>query len=105
MRLPHGTARPLHDCDDDRLLETIAYSMAIIDPRSASGAPVLVAELRTHLAPHFPGAADLVAALLRLERSDRLTLIRRDPAFPADEADGSACVRDGLVELIGVALR
>ena len=105
MRLPKSTVRPLHDHDDDRLLEIIATSMARIDPRSASGAPVLVADLQPHLARHFPETADCVAALLRLERSERLTLIRRDPAFPAVGTEAIACVRDGLVEVIGVALR
>ena len=105
MHLPKSTARPLHDHDDDRLLAAIATSMARVDPRSASGAPVLVAELRPHLARHFSGSSDFVAALLRLERSERLTLIRRDPAFPAVGTEAIACVRDGLVEVIGVALR
>ena len=105
MHLPHGTARLRHDHDDDLLLATIARSMARIDPRSAHGAPVLVAELRPHLARHLPGTDDFVAALLRLERSERLTLIRRDPAFPAVDADEIACGCDALVEFIGVALR
>lgn len=105
MHYPRATARPLHDRDDDRLFETIAISMARVDPRSVDGAPVLVADLRRPLARHFAGTSELVAALLRLERSNRLTLIRRDPAFPDDDADGIACVRDGLVEVIGVALR
>jgi hypothetical protein len=105
MHLPRSTARPLHECDDDRLLATIAMSMARIDPRSANGAPVLVADLRPDLARHFPGQADFLAALLRLERSDRLTLIRRDPAFPALDAAEVACLHEELVEVIGVALR
>lgn len=105
MHLPRAAAGPVHDHDDDWLLETIAISMARIDPRSASGAPVLVAELRPHLVRHFPGTADFVAALLRLERSDRLTLIRRDPAFPAADVDEVTCIRDGFLDLIGVALR
>lgn len=94
-----------HDPDEDRLLEAIATSMARIDPRSASGAPVLLAELQPHLLQQFPETATFVAALLRLERSDRLTLIRRDPAFPMVGADEIACTSDGLVEFIGVALR
>jgi hypothetical protein len=61
--------------------------------------------LQPHLTRHFPETADFVAALLRLERSDRLTLIRRDPAFPTAGADEVTCERDGLVEFIGVALR
>ncbi|MFM1995654.1 MAG: hypothetical protein RLZZ111_41 [Planctomycetota bacterium] len=105
MHLPRSTSRPLHDHDDDWLLEAIAASMVSVDPRSASGAPVLVADLKPHLTRHFPDTADFVAALLRLERSDRLTLIRRDPAFPAAGADEMRCVHDGLVEFIGVALR
>lgn len=105
MHLPSATAGPTHDHDDDWLLETIAISMARIDPRSVSGAPVLVTELHPHLVRHFRGTADFVAALLRLERSDRLTLIRRDPAFPASGIDEIACLRDGSVDLIGVALR
>jgi hypothetical protein len=105
MLVPRVAARPRHDHDDDWLLEAIAISMACIDPRSATGAPVLVAELRPHLAPHFPGTADLVAALLRLERSDRLTLIRRDPAFPVVGGDQLEYSCDGLLEFIGVALR
>lgn len=79
--------------------------MARIDPRSVDGAPVLVVDLRPHLARHFPGSADLAAALLRLERSDRLTLIRRDPAFGSDRV---ACLheeQEELIEVIGVALR
>lgn len=79
--------------------------MARIDPRSLTGAPVLVAELRPHVARQFPGTADFVAALLRLERSDRLTLIRRDPAFPAAGVDGIACFCDEAIDVIGVALR
>jgi hypothetical protein len=105
MHLPRVTAGPAHDHDDDWLLEAIAITMTRIDPRSATGAPVLVAELRPHLAPHFPGTADFVAALLRLERSDRLTLIRRDPAFPVVGGDQIECSSDGLFEVIGVALR
>jgi hypothetical protein len=99
------TARPVHDHDDDWLLETLAISMARIDPRSLTGAPVLFAELQPHLARHFPGTADFIAALLRLERSDRLTLIRRDPAFPVSGVDEITCLRDGTLDLIGVALR
>jgi hypothetical protein len=105
MHLPSATVGPVHDDDDDRLFETIAISMACIDPRSLTGAPVLVAELRPHLVPHFPGTADFVAALLRLERSDRLTLIRRDPAFPAADVEEFTCIHDELLDLIGVALR
>lgn len=105
MHLPIAPVRLHDDHDDDRLLETIAISMAHVDPRSVSGAPVLVAELRPHLARHFSDTADIVAALLRLERSDRLTLIRRDPAFPVIGVDEITCVCDGLVEVIGVALR
>jgi hypothetical protein len=105
MHLPSATVRPVHDHDDDRLLETIAISMACIDPRSTTGAPVLVAELRPHLARHFPGTADFVAALLRLERSDRLTLIRRDPAFPVSGVDEITCLHDEALDVIGVALR
>jgi hypothetical protein len=105
MHVPRVAARPVHNHDDDRLLEAIAITMACIDPRSATGAPVLVAELRPHLAPHFPGTADFVAALLRLESSDRLTLIRRDPAFPVVGGDQIECSCEGLLEVIGVALR
>ena len=105
MHLPRVTVGPAHDHDDDWLLETIAISMAHIDPRSLAGAPVLVAELRPRLVRHFPGIADFAAALLRLERSDRLTLIRRDPAFPVVGGDQIECSCDGLLEVIGVALR
>ena len=105
MHVPRVAARPVHNHDDDRLLEAIAITMACIDPRSATGAPDLVAEQRPHLAPHFPGTADFVAALLRLERSDRLTLIRRDPAFPVVGGDQIECSCEGLLEVIGVALR
>jgi hypothetical protein len=105
MHLPRVTVGPAHDHDDDWLLETIAISMAHIDPRSLAGAPVLVAELRPRLVRHFPGIADFAAALLRLERSDRLTLIRRDPAFPAADGDEVNCIRDEALDVIGVALR
>lgn len=105
MHLPIATTEPPHDHDDDRLLQAIVTSMAFIDPRSAGGAPVLVAELRPHLVRQFPCTADFVAALLRLECSDRLTLIRRDPAFPVGGPDEIAGVHDGLVEVIGVAIR
>lgn len=105
MHLPSATAGSAHDHDDDWLFETIAISMARIDPRSLTGAPVLVAELRPHLVPHFSGTADFIAALLRLERSDRLTLIRRDPAFPTADVDEVTCIRDPSLDLIGVALR
>lgn len=105
MNLPSVTVGPAHDHDDDWLLETITISMAHIDPRSLAGAPVLVAELRPRLVPPFAGTADFAAALLRLERSDRLTLIRRDPAFPAADVDDVNGIRDGSLELIGVALR
>lgn len=105
MHPPSAAPRPTHDHDDDRLLEAIAISMASIDPRSLTGAPVLVADLRPHLVRHLPGTAEFAAALLRLERSDRLTLIRRDPAFSAVDVDEVACVRDGSCEVIGVALR
>lgn len=105
MHLPIAPARLHDDHDDDRLLETIAVSMARIDPRSLSGAPVLIADLRPHLARHLPGTADFFAALFRLERSARLTLIRRDPAFPAVDAAEIVSGCDGLVEVIGVALR
>jgi hypothetical protein len=54
---------------------------------------------------HFPGIADFAAALLRLERSDRLTLIRRDPAFPVADGDEVDCIRDEALDVIGVALR
>lgn len=105
MHVSRSATRPVHERDDDWLLQTIATSMARIDPRSSDGAPVLVADLRPQLARHFPGPADFVAALLRLERSDRLTLIRRDPAFPVLGAEELTCVRDGRIEVIGVALR
>ena len=105
MHPPSAVSRPAHDPDDDRLLEVIAISMASIDPRSRTGAPVLVADLRPHLVRHLPGAAEFVAALLRLERSDRLTLIRRDPAFSAVDVDEVTCVRNGSFDVIGVALR
>ena len=83
-------APPPTAANDDTLLAAIAEHMARIDPRSASGAPVLVAELRPGLAPLFPDKADFDAALLRLERSARLTLIRHDPARPAVGADEPA---------------
>ena len=105
MHVPRVAVRPRHDHDDDQLLETIASSMARVDPRSMDGAPVLVADLRLPLAPHFAGMGDLVAALLRLERCDRLTLIRRDPAFPAVGGDAIECSCEGFLEVIGVALR
>lgn len=91
--------------DDDTLLAAIAEHMARIDPRSARGAPVLVAELRPGLTPLFPDKAAFDAALLRLERSARLTLIRHDPALPAAGADESHFVLDGSVLFMGVALR
>lgn len=105
MHFERSAARPLCELDDDWLLQTIATSMARVDPRSIDGAPVLVADLRPQLERHFRGMADFVAALLRLEQSDRLTLIRRDPAFPAIGAEEITSVRDGRVEVIGVALR
>lgn len=105
MHLPRSVGRPLPEGDDDWLLQTIATSMARVDPRSVDGAPVLVADLQPQLARHFPGTAEFVAALLRLERSDRLTLIRCDPAFPSLGAEEITRVRDGLLEVIGVALR
>ena len=105
MHPPRGTAGLVHDHDDDRLLEAIAISMACIDPRSITGAPVLVADLRPHLVRHLPGTAEFAAALLRLERSDRLTLIRRDPAFSAVGIDEVTSIRDGSCDVIGVALR
>lgn len=105
MRLPVPPARPLEEADDIRLLEAIAACMARIDPRSASGAPVLVADLHPRLAGILPEKFDLAAVLLRLERSDRLTLIRRDPALPATCDEEITCVRDGVVDVIGVALR
>ena len=105
MHPPIATAGPAPDHDDDRLFETIVISMARIDPRSLAGAPVLVAELRPRLVRHFAGIDDFAAALLRLERSDRLTLIRRDPAFPAAAGDEVNCIRDEALDVIGVALR
>jgi hypothetical protein len=105
MHLPRVTVGPAYDHDDDWLLETITISMAHIDPRSLAGAPVLVAELRPRLVRHFAGTADFAAALLRLERSDRLTLIRRDPAFSVVDVDAVDGIRDGSLELVGVALR
>lgn len=105
MNLPRVSVGPAHDHDDEWLLEMIAMSMARIDPRSRAGAPVLIAELRPDLARHFAGPAAFCAALLRLERSDRLTLIRRDPAFPALDVDPVTSIRDGSLDFIGVALR
>lgn len=105
MHRPGITTGPAYDHDDDRLLATIAISMAGIDPRSLAGAPVLIAELRPRLARHFAGTAEFDAALLRLERSDRLTLIRCDPAFPTADGDEITGSRGGALDIIGVALR
>ena len=98
--------RHLHThADDDLLLETIAEPMRRIDPRAERGAPVLVADLWRAVDRLFPGKDAFDAALVRLERSNRLALVRHDAAMFAGEGDDTVLVFDGRMHYCGVALR
>ena len=79
--------------------------MRRIDPRAERGAPVLVADLWRAVDRLFPGKDAFDAALVRLERSNRLALVRHDSAMFAGEADETVLVFDGRMHYCGVALR
>jgi hypothetical protein len=97
-----STAAPL---DDGALVTLLGERMAMIDPRSRHGAPVLIGDLRPALDFLFPVAADFDAALVRLERAGRVTLLRYDPALAAQPLEPSSLVSDGHATYSGVSLR
>jgi hypothetical protein len=91
--------------DDGSLLTLIEERMAMIDPRSRHGAPVLIGDLRPALDFLFPVAADFDAALVRLERAGRVILLRYDAALAAEPLEPSSLVSDGHATYSGVSLR
>jgi hypothetical protein len=91
--------------DDETLLGLIADHMAAIDPRSRRGAPVLIADLRPAVAFLFPTPIQFDAALIRLERAGRVSLLRYDPALAAEPLAPSRLVTDGHKTYSGVSLR
>jgi hypothetical protein len=103
---PHGpaatAAAPL---DDEPLVAFLGERMALIDPRSRHGAPILIRDLRPALDFLFPAAADFDAALVRLERAGRVTLLRYDPALAAEPLEAASLVSDGHATYSGVSLR
>jgi hypothetical protein len=105
VRTPQSTAQVAVPLDDQALVTLLGERMAMIDPRSRHGAPVLVGDLRPALDFLFPVAADFDAALVRLERAGRVTLLRYDPALAAVPLEPSSLVSDGHATYSGVSLR
>jgi len=97
-----SAAAPL---DDGAIVTLLGERMAMIDSRSRHGAPVLIGDLRPALDFLFPVAADFDAALVRLERAGRVTLLRYDPALAAQPLEPSSLVSDGHATYSGVSLR
>jgi hypothetical protein len=93
------------DAYDELLLEMVAAHMRQIDPRSARGAPVLVGDLRRALHRMFPNKEEFDAAFVRLERTNRLILVRHDAAMAGDSGDTTTLIFDGSMHYCGVALR
>jgi hypothetical protein len=91
--------------DDEGMLAIVAERMALIDPRSRGGAPVLISDLRPALDFLFPVAAAFDAALVQLERKGRVSLLRYDPALAARPLPPSSLVTDGRISYSGVSLR
>ena len=102
---PANGTRVAQPTDDDAILEILAERMALIDPTSRSGAPVLVSDLRPAVDFLFPQAARFDEALVRLERAGKLSLLRYDPALSAQPLGPDALVTDGRNTYSGVALR
>jgi hypothetical protein len=96
---------PLPASDDEAMLAIIAERMALIDPRSRGGAPVLIGDLRPALDFLFPVAAAFDAALVQLERKGKVSLLRYDPALAAHPLPPSSLVTDGRITYSGVSLR
>jgi hypothetical protein len=100
-----GTREPAVPADDVALVTLIGERMAMIDPRSRHGAPVLIGDLRPALDFLFPVAAVFDAALVRLERAGRVCLLRYDPALAAQPLGPAGLVNDGHATYSGVSLR
>lgn len=107
--LPEGGRKPpVHSAsaaDDEILLGLLADHMAAIDPRSRRGAPVLIGDLRPAVAFLFPTPQQFDAALIRLERAGRVSLLRYDPALAAEPLGPLRLVTDGQKTYSGVSLR
>lgn len=103
-----GRKPPVHSVSiagDETLLGLLADHMAAIDPRSRRGAPVLIGDLRPAVAFLFPTPQQFDAALIRLERAGRVSLLRYDPALAAEPLGPSRLVTDGQKTYSGVSLR
>jgi hypothetical protein len=102
-----GERKPLvhSPAADETLLGLLADHMAAIDPRSRRGAPVLIGDLRPAVAYLFPTPQQFDAALIRLERAGRVSLLRYDPALAAEPLGPSRLVTDGQKTYSGVSLR
>jgi hypothetical protein len=107
--LSEGERKPLVNsaspAADETLLGLLADHMAVIDPRSRRGAPVLIGDLRPAVAFLFPTPQQFDAALIRLERAGRVSLLRYDPALAAEPLGPSRLVTDGQKTYSGVSLR
>ena len=105
VRLQHAVSQASGPLTDDVLLDIIAERMAEIDHRSRGGAPVLVSALRPALDFMLPTKEQFDEAFVRLERGNRLTLLRYDPSLSAPPLDGQQLISDGHLYYSGVALR
>jgi len=107
--LSEGGRKPLvhppSPAGDETLLGLLADQMAAIDPRSRRGAPVLIGDLRPAVSFLFPTPQQFDAALIRLEREGRVSLLRYDPALAAEPLGPSRLVTDGQKTYSGVSLR
>jgi hypothetical protein len=85
--------------------QRVAAAMQRIDPRSRSGAPVFVGELRAAVEEAFREPREFDEVILNLERAGRLTLTRCDPATTSHQPGDPQVVADGGHLFVAVSLR